>query len=247
MSEGWVWVEATINASAKDVFEYFADDTDKLSYLLPSTKVVQVLERTRLPNGGQRVRATLSIGGRRHDVLGEDTEYQPYALLRGWSAGSAGTVESEKRFSAAGGRTRMVWGYRVTERKGFVRRLTGRLMPSNLQLATRLGLLGMLARARAALEPFPQPETVTEPAWLGVHLPPPVRVRFGWAISAVWGIGFAAALMAITVASIAWPAVAFDWKVEAAAVIPLAAVVLVFVELVSWLALRALPSSLPAT
>lgn len=247
MAGGWVWVEGTINAPAKDVFGYFADDTDKLPYLLPSTRVIQVLERTRLANGGQRVRVLLNIGQRQHDVVSEDTEYEPYTLLRGWSAGPTGTVEAEKRFSEANGRTRMGWGYRVTGRKRFLSRLIGRLMPSNAQLAMRLALFGVLARARAALEPFPQGQTATEPAWLGVHVPPPVSVRFGWATTAVWGIGFGAALIAIAIASIVWPAVASDWRLEAASVIPFTAVLLLLVEGLSWAALRALPSSLPDT
>ena len=244
---GWVWIEGNIHAPIKDVFEYFADDTDKLSYLLPSTRVVNILERTRLPNGGERIHMILNVSGREHDVVGEDTEYQPFTLLRGRSSGPAGTVESEKRFYESNGRTRVVWGYRVTELKGLMRRLNGWLMPSYLQLSARLSLLGMLARARAALEPVPRTHPVTEPAWVGVHMPPPAGVRFGWATWAVWGIAFAVGLTALTVAANVWPAVALDWKVEAAALIPGVAVLMLLAEGLAWVALRILPNALVDT
>lgn len=240
---GWVWIEGTINASPKEVFDYFADDSDKLSYLMPSARVVKVLERTALPNGGRRVRLILNLGGREHDVVSVDTEYQPYTLLRGRSWGPTGTIETEKKFSESNGRTRIVWRYRVAERKGLMSRLNGALMPSYLRLSARLGLLGILARARAALEPVPQPQPVTEPTWVGVHMPTPVGVRFGWVTSAIWGI----ALVAVVADGMFASLMALDWRVVLAGLVPTMVVLMILVDALAWLALRILPNRLPDT
>lgn len=244
---GWNWVECTINAPAKNVFEFFADDSDKLPYLVPSASVVRVLEREKLPNGGQRTRAIINVGFRQLEVASEDTEYVPFTLLRCRETGPSMIVESERRFSEVDGRTRLISGSRVVEQSGFLGRLSAELMPAYGELSTRLARLGMLARARAALEPVPQPQAVTDPAWIRAQMPPPVTVGFGWVRWAVLATGLAAGLTAVTLLSVVWPPLAQQPALEAATFFPFMAVLLIALQAASWVALRFVPISLPDT
>ena len=201
---GWSWVECSINAPAKDVFEYFSDDTDKLSYLMPTASVLNVLERERLPHGGQRVRLVMKVGPVTQEVAAEDTDYVPYSLLRGRSSGPSGTIESEKRFTEEGGRTRLVWGTRVARRRGLAR-VVATLLPASTELTMRLLRLDTLARARAALEPWARPHVANEPAWVAPHMPPPVAAPLGWVKWAAW-VGAAVTTLAVLIpATLLWP------------------------------------------
>jgi hypothetical protein len=241
---GWTWVECNINAPAKDVFDYFSDDTDKMSYLIPSAKVLNVLERERLPNGGQRVRLIMKIGAVTHEVAAEDTEFRPYSLLRGWSSGPSGTVESEKRFSEAGEHTHLVWGARVTKRRGIVPRLVSFLLPATTELMSRLTRLDALARARAALEPWPQRQAATEPAWVEPHMPPPVRAPFAWLRWGVWFVSVIASLAILTAVALLWPDLLFNFWLQC---VLLVVVFTGALQLVSWAALRLVRWRLPDT
>lgn len=238
---GWTWAECVINAPAQSVFEYFADDTDKLSYLLPGARIVNILERERLPNGGQRIRLVLKVGVHTHEVVSEDVEFRPFTFMRGRTSGPAGTVDSEKRLSESNGRTNLVWGFSRFTGKWSVHRVLQMLAPASTALSLRSSTLGALARARAALEPQPQPQIVTEPAWAAARVPPTPGDPYVWVRWATTLLAWLIVMTGISLLKVEW------------LVLPNLALSFVLIvggfwltrEALSWVALQFVPTRLP--
>jgi Polyketide cyclase / dehydrase and lipid transport len=242
--DGWTWVEGTINAPPQAVFEWFADDSDKLPFIVPQVSVVGPVEKERLANGGLRMRARLKFLWRTREVVGEDTAYEPYTLLRGWTRSGASVVEVEKRFTPVPGGTHMVWGTRLAK-GGFSSKLNRLLAPAYTRLWTRISLLQSMARSRAALEVAPQAQAVTEPSWIAARMPAPTPVPFAWLRLGALLIGIVIALVIDTVVEIVWPPLMVGQPLHVASYVVYLALVVLCVQLLSLVGLRLVPARLP--
>ena len=243
--DGWTWVEGTINAPPQAVFEFLADESANLSLLVPQSRVVGTPVREKLPNGGQRVHLRTNLLWRTQEMVAEDTAFEPYALLRGWSRSRTGAIEGEKRLAPTAEGTHIVWGARVIERRGVISKLAGLLAPAYGRLATRIALLQLVSRSRAALEVSPAPQAVTEPAWTAARMPVPTPVPFGWLRFGTLVIGVLIALVIDTVLEIVWPSLSVSQALHLVSFVIYLALVLLCVELLSLMALRLVPTRLP--
>ena len=245
MPEPWTWVEGTIDAPPQAVFEFFADDSDKLMFLVPQARVVGTPEREKLPNGGQRIRLRMNVLWRTREVVSEDTAFEPYSLLRGWSRSRTLAVEGEKRFIPTAAGTHIVWGSHMIERRGLISKLGVFLTPAYGRLSNRIGLLRLLARSRAALEVSPAPQAVTEPSWTAARVAAPTAVPFAWMRLAVFAVAVSASLVLVLTFQVIWPPLSFTPALQAVGFLAYMAIALVSMQLLSLAALKIVPTRLP--